>query len=152
MTTGNEDSNAKKQFVDKFAGRSYPALAKPSPSAVPGQLNEAKDDDAPEDGSYRGLIQYRQLKGAKRFRIVDANGRIYGCGYVYLIDWLYTPPDTLSILTSSHNFILTGKNLLMIEEALLNEKVKTLTVFDPGSYDAYDASAPYIETLTVQNL
>ena len=147
METTNETgaaSSDKNDILKKYTRQPYPALVKPAPNAEPDETDEN------EDGRYRALVQHMEKRGnAPRFRIIDRRGHIYGCGYAYLLGWFYTPPETLSIQTTTHVFTLTGKGLEKIEQSLLREKVKELREFHPGQDQEPDAGQPIIIGLTV---
>lgn len=139
-------SNAKDEILKKYTKQPYPALVKPAPNAEPDETEEN------EDGRYRALVQHMEKRGnAPRFRIIDRRGHIYGCGYAYLLGWFYTPPETLSIQTTTHVFTLTGKGLEKIEQSLLREKVKELREFHPGHDQEPDAGQPIITGLTISS-
>lgn len=146
-TNGNTSgtaSNDKNELLRKYTRQSFPALVKPAPNAEPDETEET------EDNRYRALVEYREKRGnAPRFHIIDRQGRIYGCGYAYLLGWFYTPPETLSIQTTTHVFTLTGKNLHRVEQALLRERVKELREFHPHQDQEPEAGQPVISALTI---
>lgn len=141
------NENAKKSFAEKYASPPkppYPALVKPAPRSDDEQENEA--------ANYQALIKHREKKGhTPRFRVIDRQGQIFGCGYAYLLGWLYTPPGTLSIYTTTHAFILTGKHLTTIEKALMRENVEQLREFNPKTDLLPAEGEPLIEKMTVIN-
>ncbi|GAB4020618.1 hypothetical protein GCM10028808_62410 [Spirosoma migulaei] len=144
--TASGNTSDKNALLEKYTRPKYPALAKPAVSAEPEESGEI------EDGRYRALVEYRDKRGsAPRFRIIDRQGRIYGCGYAYLLGWFYTPPETLSIQTTTHVFTLGGQNMGRIEQALLREKVKELREFKPGDDVAPEAGEPLITFLSVSS-
>lgn len=122
------DTSDKSDILKKYTRQQYPALVKPAPD----NTNETGEPEQDEASGYRALIEHREKKGnAPRFRIVDRNGQSHGCGYAYLLGWLYAPPDTLTLTTTTHVFVLSGKNLHRIENALMRERVKQLQEFRP---------------------
>ena len=124
----------------------YPALVKPEP----GRVEPRDDQDDADESGYKALIEQREKKGsAPRFRIVNRKGQSYGCGYAYLLGWFYSPPDTLSIYTTTHVFVLTGKNLQRIENALMRDKVKQLREFNEGQDERPADGEPFITHLEV---
>jgi hypothetical protein len=152
METTNETApsgsgNTKEDLLNRYARPRYGAPTKPKQPEQP--LPE--DADAPEDGSYRALIQYRGRKGSARFRIVDRRGVSYGCGYAYMLGWLFTPPDTLSIQTTTHLFTIGGTGLHLIENALLREMVMELREFNPGQDTAPPEGQPLITHLAIMD-
>ena len=91
-------STAKDDLLKKYTRQPYAALVKPAPNAEP----DESDENA--DRRYHALVEYREKRGnAPRFRIIDWRGHIYGG---YLLGWFYTPPETLSIQTTTHVFTL----------------------------------------------
>ena len=135
--------NDKKPLLDKYTTRQpFPALVKPTAPAV--EL---------EEGEYKGLVKHIQKSGHNpRFRIIDRNGNSYGCGYSYMLGWLYTPPDTLTIQTTTHLFTLTGKSLKNVEEALLDEDMKELREYNPAKHTMPADGETIIEKITIKNL
>ena len=146
-TQPNESGNDNKSLVEKYARPRYGAPAKP----ILIERAPADDADEPSDGSYRALIQYRGRKSSPRFRIVNRLGVSYGCGYAYLLGWLYTPPDTLSIQTTTHLFTIAGTGMQTIENALLRELVLELREFNPDQDAAPPDGEPVILQLDVTN-
>lgn len=144
METMNEKtaSSDKADILKKYTRQPYPALVKPEPA-------EAEES---EENGYRALVEHREKKGnSPRFRIIDRKGVIYGCGYAYLLGWLYSPPETLSIYTTTHSFILTGRGLDKIEAALMREKVKQLREFHLSQDDMPGLGEPLIERLEISS-
>jgi len=137
-------SSDKNEILKKYTRQSYPALVKPAPNAEP---DEPDDNEEP---GYHALVLHKE-KRAPRFRIIDRRGHIYGCGYAYLLGWFYTPPETLSIQTTTHVFTLTGKGLEKIEQSLLREKVKELREFHPGHDQKPESGQPIITNLTISS-
>lgn len=134
--------------LEKYTRKPYPALVKPGGS----KAIEPDDPDDAEESGYRALIEQREKKGsAPRFRIVTRKGQSYGCGYAYLLGWLYSPPDTLTIYTTTHSFILSGKNLERIENAFMRDKVKQLREFNEGTDQKPADGEPIITHLEVNS-
>lgn len=130
----------KEKLIEKYTSRkpSYPALVPPASPTGSG----AED--------YRALVEHKQRAGNNpRFRIVDRKEFSYGCGYAHLLGWLYSPPDLLTIQTSTHIFTIEGRNLDKIELALMDEKVKELHEFSPEQHIAPEEGEPLIESLAV---
>ncbi|GAB4019585.1 hypothetical protein GCM10028808_57740 [Spirosoma migulaei] len=124
----NANGSDKAKLVEKYARPRYDSPAKPKPI----EREPSDDADEPADGSYRGLIKYRGRRGNPRFRIVNRLGVSYGCGYAYMLGWLLTPPDTLSIQTTTHLFTIAGTGMQTIENALIREMVMEIREFNPG--------------------
>lgn len=144
-TAPNDNGSGKKSLVEQYARPRFGALTKSKPV----EREPADDSDEPEDGSYRALIKYRGRKSSPRFRIVDRRGVSYGCGYAYMLGWLYTPPDTLSIQTTTHLFTIGGTGMKVIEDALLREVVLELREFNPGQDTAPPNGEPMIDHLEI---
>lgn len=142
----NSSGNDKIALLEKYTKPRFGPLTKSQPVATP---QPSDDTDAPGDGSYRGLIKYRGRRSSSRFRIVDRKGVSYGCGYAYMLGWLFTPPATLSIQTTTHQFIFGGTNLHVIEDALLREVVMELREFRPGEDTLPPEGEPVIDHLEV---
>lgn len=144
-TVPNDNGNDRAKLVEKYARPRFD----PPTKAKPVEREPADDADEPADGSYRALIKYRGRKTSPRFRIVDRLGVSYGCGYAFTLGWLYTPPDTLSIQTTTHLFTIGGTNLHLIENALIREMVLELREFNPGHDVAPPDGEPLITHLDV---
>lgn len=139
------DTNAENGLLTKYGRKPYPPLGKPDAGKTP-----EPDDDDEEGTGYRALIEQREKKGsAPRFRIVLAGGQSYGCGYAYLLGWLHTPSESLTLYTTTHIFILSGKNLHRIENALMRDKVKQLREYNPKSDTMPEDGEPFIESINV---
>ena len=134
------DTSDKNDILNKFGRKPYPALAKPDPEDLP---------EDPHTGDYRGLIEHRGKRGNPRFRVIDRKGNSYGCGYAYLLGWYFTPPDTLTIYTTTHVFTMQGDNLQKVEDSLMREKVESLCAFNPSKDKKPDAGEVCITQLSV---
>ena len=133
---GMED---KKDVLGKYQNKEYPPLEKPVKQ--PPQLIKEKS-------AYNAFEEFKSRK-SPRFRIVDADGKSYGCSYAHLIDWVFDPPTLLIITTSSRIFTIKGKNLGRIEQLLTEDKIKELFVFDAGRYKQPANNKSIIEELTI---
>jgi hypothetical protein len=129
----------KDALIEKYTGKKYPALV---PPPAPG-AKQAED--------YRALVEHKQRGSNPRFRIVDRKGFSYGCGYAYLLGWLYSPPDLLTIQTTTQVFTIEGRNLERIELALMDEKIRELHEFNPELHNPPEEGQPIIERLEVKN-
>lgn len=111
----------------------------------------AADELDGRDGAYDALVKVRGRKSA-RFHIITADGEIIGCGYAYLLGWKYTPENTLTIFTTTHQFTMIGTGMEEIERALLREVVYELREYN-GKADqlrpGYDG--PIIQKLTIRS-
>lgn len=112
------EENKKEDLITKYSRKPYAQLARPI-------ATESK-----EKSTYQALVENPRPSRISRFKIVDGKGISYGCGYSYLIGWLFTPPDILTIHTTTHTFTIHGKGLDEIERSLMDEKLKELHQFN----------------------
>ena len=140
------ETNDKDGLLNKFGRKTYPPLSKPGEK----QAASPDDPDEDDDQEYKALSEHREKKGnAPRFRIIQANGNSHGCGYAYLLGWFFELPDTLTIYTTTHIFVLSGKNFQRIERALLREKVNYLREYNHHLDTKPAAGEPLIEKIEV---
>ena len=132
-------SDKKNIDLNQYSGKKeYPELQEPTTDSTPRLI---EDYQALED-SKRGKLP--------RFRIVDKDGKSYGCSYNYLVDWVYDPKLSVLILTFSNNsFTIEGKKLGKIETYLMEEKVKTLREFNDNRHKKPSIGEPVIESITI---
>lgn len=116
----------------------------------PADLEPDELDNA--EGTYQAMVIARGKK-SPRFHIITAKGHIVGCGYAYLLGWYYTPPDTLTIYTTTHQFTLTGEGMEQIERAFLREMVLQLREFnkDNDQLAPDHQGKPIIRKLTMRS-
>lgn len=133
---GMED---KKDVLGKYQGKDYPPLEKPT-QQTPQLVQKELEYNA-----------FQEFKGRKmpRFRIIDTDGKSYGCAYAHLIDWVFEPPTLLTITTSTRIFTIQGKNLGRIEQLLMEDKIKELHAFDERKYKAPASNKPIIEEIEI---
>ena len=98
--------------------------------------------------AYNAIEEFKSRK-SPRFRIVDADGKSYGCSYAHLIDWVFDPPALLIITTSSRIFTIKGKNLGRIEQLLTEDKIKELHVFKESKHNPSANNKPLIEEIEI---
>jgi len=110
----------KKNFnLNQYSSKGdYPNLEKPVSDSTPRLVEDYK---AMEDSKSRRV---------SRFRIIDKDGKSYGCSYAHLISWVYEPSSLLTLTISDKIFTLEGKNLGKIEKLLVDEKVSVLREFN----------------------
>ncbi len=101
---------------------------------------------APEDYS---AVEDTKRNRSTRFRIIDEEGKSYGCSYSYLISWVYEPSTLITLTISDKVFLIEGQNLGKIDRLLLDEKVKTLRVFNPLHHKPAAKGETLIERITV---
>lgn len=131
----------KEKLTDKYTSRKqYAPLVRPAAPVAKTQ----------ED--YRGLVEQKQRAGSNpRFRIIDRKGFSYGCGYAYLLGWLYSPPDLITIQTTTHVFSIEGQNLDKIELALMDEKLRELHEYSPERHNAPEEGEPLLERIAIKS-
>lgn len=134
---GMED---KKDFIGKYKNEPYPPLGKKADNPIPKVITEAND--------YKAFEEFKGRKSA-RFRIVDADGKSYGCSYAHLLDWVYSPPTLLTITTATRIFTFQGKHLGRLEQLIMEDKIKEIFVFDKSKHKPPPSNKPIIEELTI---
>lgn len=135
IQTGMED---KKDFMGKYQSEPYPSLEKRD-KAVPQLVTEKE---------YKAFEEFKSRKSS-RFRIVDADGKSYGCSYAHLLDWVYSPPTLLTITTATRIFTITGKNLGRLEQLLMEDKIKEIFVFNQNRHKQPASNVPIVKELTI---
>ena len=129
----------KKSLLDQFKNQDN-TTPDSEKSSLPKLVEVKADYDA-----------FKESKRGKyfRIRIIDANGISYGFSYNHLLDWMLTPPDILSLTTATRTFIIEGKQVKKIENALMEERIYELHVFNPDKHKMPDKEKPIIEKLTI---
>lgn len=95
----------------------------------------------------------RESKTSPRIRIINLDGSTVFLAYRHLTRHYLTDPDTLlALLFSDGVIILEGENLLPLANALMDEKIKTITCFNPARHTPAPASDPIINKITEQTL
>lgn len=131
------DNPQKGILLEKYGGKTFPPLKRPDPVRK-----------AP--GEYQALVEQRQGRTV-RFKIVDRSEISYGSGYAFLLGWLFTPPDLLTIQTTTHSFTLEGRNLERIERALMDEKMRELYEYNPERHQPPGEDDIIIEKLEIKS-
>jgi hypothetical protein len=131
------EQHEKEDLIGKYSGKPFQPLQAPVAQ---------KTTDIVE---YEGLVEYSRSGRNPRFRIIDGSGNSYGSGYAYLMGWLFTPPDVLTIHTTTHVFTIEGKGLSEIERALMDEKVKELREYRPTTHTLPEETKTIIEKIDV---
>jgi len=134
-----ENEQPKEDLIAKYSGKPFQPLQAPAAQQA-AQLLE-----------YEGMVEYGRSGRNPRFRIIDGKGNSYGSGYAHLMGWLFTPPDVLTIHTTTHIFTFQGKGLAEIERALMDEKIKELREYNPGTHTMPEEPKTIIEKLEVVN-
>lgn len=130
----------KRNYLGKYKGKELPPLEKRE-AAIPQLVKEPSE--------YQAVVEFIKGRKSARFRVVDADGKSYGCSYPHLLDWVYEPPTLLTITTATRIFTFRGKNLKRIEELLLEDGIKEFHVFTERLYKAPAENKPIIEELTI---
>lgn len=135
-----EDVLARKEdLIAKYSGKPFAPLQAPPP------LQEVGKTD------YLGLVEYGRAGRNPRFRIVDRKGNSYGSGYAYLMGWLFTPPDVLTLHTTTHIFTFEGRGMADVERALMDEKIKELREYNPKTHTLPEEVKTVIEKMAVES-
>lgn len=130
------ENTPKEDLIAKYSGgKPYAPLQPPVPQTPP-----------TEKVDYEGLTLHSKGR-SNRFRIIDKEGTSYGCGYAYLIGWVFTPPSMLTINTSTHICTIEGRGLEEIDRALLEERVKDLRAYNPKLHTLLEDTKVVIENL-----
>lgn len=135
MMVMNDDT---KDPLGNYERKPYPSLEKKE--ALPQLVKEQTD--------YKAFETFASRKSV-RFRIIDENGKSYGCSYAHLLDWVCEPPTLLTLTTATRIFTFKGKQLHLIEKALMEDKVKEIHVFNPDQHKPVVGNKPIIEELTI---
>jgi hypothetical protein len=130
------ENSPKKDLIGKYTGKPFAPLEAPT----------AQNEAVPKT-EYEGLTEYTRAGRNNRFRIIDAHGTSYGCGYAYLVSWIFNPPSMLTLNTSSHIWTMEGRGLEELDRALLDEKVKEIRVYNPAFHTLKEGAKTIIEKL-----
>lgn len=130
------ENTPKEDLIGKYSGKTFAPLQPPTLQTPP-----------TEKADYEGLTTHSKAGRSNRFRIIDKEGTSYGCGYAYLIGWVFTPPSMLTINTSTHICTIEGRGLEEIERALMDEKVKDLRAYNPLIHTLLEGTKTVIEKL-----
>jgi hypothetical protein len=131
----------KEDLINKYSGKPYAPL---KPPVLRSEASEAKNE-------YKALVEAGRVGRNTRFRIIDRKGNSYGCGYAHLMGWLFTPPDVLTINTTTHIFTIEGRGLEEIERALMDEKIKDLREYNSQIHTLTGEEKTVIEKLEIVN-
>lgn len=135
-----ENEQPKEDLIAKYSGKPFQPLQAPTAQQAVQELVE-----------YEGMVEYGRSGRNPRFRIIDGKGHSYGSGYAHLMGWLFTPPDVLTIHTTTHIFTIEGKGLVEIERALMDEKIKELREYNPKTHTMPEEPKTVIEKIEVVN-
>ena len=128
-----------KELLKKYTSKPYPPLRKVEDSPV-----LIKDEN-----EYQAVVETKRGGRSLRFRIVDKDGVSYGCSYAHLLDWIFNPPNLLTLNTSSRIFTLEGKNLQLIERLLMEERIKEIHEYNPKLHTSPENGAALIEKMEI---
>ncbi|MFN0200701.1 MAG: hypothetical protein ACKVTZ_04240 [Bacteroidia bacterium] len=138
-----EEELKKEDLVSKYSGKPkpYAPLKAPVPQSA---VTETKSE-------YKALVESGRAGRNTRFRIVDHKGNSYGSGYAHLMGWLFTPPDVLTINTTTHIFTIEGQGLEEIERALMDEKIRELREYNAKTHTLTGEEKTVIQKLDIVN-
>ena len=114
----SDRENLLKQYANRdYDRRPYPALTR-----------DKQDESERQD--YRAFTESRQ-GAVHAFRIFCGEQQVLGGRKSYIdnyagINGEETPPDTFSFKTLNRNYIIQGRHLERVIEAIVNQKMKTL--------------------------
>ena len=114
-------------------------------------LGNAEGETSTEKTEYSGLVEYGRGGRNPRFRIVDNLGNSYGSSYAHLLGWLFTPPDILTLQTTTHIFTIEGKGLGTLERVLMDEKAKEIHAYNPAMHSLPEETKVFIEKIEIIN-
>ena len=128
------ENTPKEDLIAKYNSKPFAPLVPPT-----------EQNEPIEKADYQALVE--TSRRSARFRIVDYKGASYGSGYGYLMGWLLTPPNLLTLYTTTNIFTFEGKGLEAIERALMDEKVKELRVYNPETHTLLEGTKTIIESM-----
>lgn len=129
----------KKDALAMYTRREYPPLTR----------KEEASDTTITQQNYKAIVEARKGRNP-RFKIVDANGTVYGCSYSHLIEWQLEPSGLLTLNLSTRIFVLEGKKLDEIDRLLMDEKIKELHVFSSDRHKLINPKATLIQSMRVE--
>lgn len=88
---------------------------------------------AGEKQYYEGAVESNRGNRSRRFRIVEAGGKTYLCGYAYLIE-VIREGSMMTLVTTTRIYSLTGRNLEEVERLIMEEKLKELHEFSESAH------------------
>jgi hypothetical protein len=135
-----EDLKPKEDLLNKYSGKTFAPLQPPM-----------AQNDGTELAEYQALVEGGRAGRNTRFRIIDRKGVSHGCGYAYLIGWIFNPPDVLTLNTTTHTFTFEGRGLEEIERCLMDEKIKELREYNPKTHTLTGEEKTVIQKLEIIN-
>lgn len=133
-----ENQQPKQDLLNKYGGKTFAPLKPPAGQNEPSEKQE-----------YQALIEYTRAGRNNRFRIVTRNGDSLGFAYAFLIGWVFSPPNLLTLNTTTHTLAIQGRGLEEIDRALLDEKLKELREYAPQTHTLSGDEKIVIERLEV---
>lgn len=91
--------------------------------------------DRPPVAANEGPSAYEAMKltkGGKRsgsIRVIDGEGVSYAFAAHQVVEWIFTPPKMLTLTTSARMFMIEGKNIERVIDALCDGRVSILRQF-----------------------
>ncbi|GEM_PF-5649706 len=133
-----ENKQPKQDLLDKYSGKTFAPL---KPVAVQKEPSEKQE--------YLALVEYTRAGRNNRFRVITRNGDSLGFAYAFLIGWVFSPPNLLTLTMTTHTLAIQGKGLEEIDRALLDEKVKELREYIPERYILPEGAKIVVDRLEV---
>lgn len=118
-----ENQQPRQDLLCKYGGKNFPPLQPPAGENEPTEKQECQ-----------ALTEYTKMGRNNRFRVVTRNGDSLGFAYAFLIGWIFSPPNLLTLTKTTHTLAIQGKGLEEIDRALLDEKVKELREHAPQTH------------------
>jgi hypothetical protein len=84
----------------------------------------------PKKTPYKAVISFRAGEKQERFRIIQKSGELDFYGYSHILEGSLKG-DLLTLSMTSRTFLISGKNLVGIIDALSDRKAKALQAFNP---------------------
>lgn len=116
--------------------------------ALPNKPEQAANEPP---GEYQGIEQAKGGKAIGWIQVITADAIIYGVGYSQIIEWVFTPPSTITVLTSTRLFIIEGTNIERLIKSLQERKLTTIREFNEALHlKPKEEDAVFIESISIQ--
>lgn len=130
-----------KNPMSQYVRTDYPDLKKEIPRVV-------------HDNAEKRYAAVKEVRNGKtpRFRIVTKTGQRYSFGYAYLLNWHFSPTESiLTLHLTTHVIIITGSHLDKIDDLLMDEKIKELYEFNDNDYLPPASNDTVIEEIEISS-
>lgn len=132
-------SDKKGSLSNYMSGTPYPT---PEKRALP--------ETVPKKKPYKAVTDFVGNEKKERFRLIQKDGTLSFYSYGHILEGTLKG-DILTLTMTSRNFLITGKNLLGIVDALSNRKVKSLQAFNAATHlPVTDTRAVFIESIELE--